>query len=257
MRHWTLPIGVALFLSAGCSHTWYQFTVSANELSHIEGAKDALAASYRNPNALAQVVDLDGRRAVETLIAAMTTEQTAGDEQFQRLSRALMIGIMGDRDDPLAMLDPDILLVAARVGQRVAGQQLEQFGLGGLVEMAGAVLGTDSDGQRLGEMQASLASGGIATCAGADVIVSYDAGILGHITTQMTDQDPNYQAWRARVRAIHLVRFQCNARHVLMVMTRNSGEAGLRVIGWHFASQSQWEQMRPGIRQAFDLPRDP
>jgi hypothetical protein len=246
-----------LFSITGCSHTWFQFTVSANELAHIENTKNALAASYRDPNALAQVVDLDGRRAVETLIAGMATEHTDGDEQFQRLTRVLMIGIMGDDEDPLSMLDPDITLTAARVGQRVAGAQLQQFGLGGLAEMAGAALGTDSDGQRLSEMQFSLEQGAITTCGEPDVIVSYDAGILGHISTQMTDQDATYQAWRSRVRSIHLVRFQCNPQHVLMVLSRNHGEAGLRVIGWHFATHGQWQQMRPGMRRAFDLPRDP
>lgn len=253
----TLAAAAALFLSAGCSHTWFQFTVSANELAHIDNTKNALAATYTNPNALAQVVDLDGRRAVETLIAGMATERTSGDEQFQRLTRVLMIAIMGDDEDPLSMLDPDISLTAARVGQRIIGAQLQQFGLGGLVEMAGAVLGTDSDGQRLSEMQHSLRQGGITTCRAPDVIVSYDAGILGHIHTQMTDRDPIYQAWRGRVRAIHFVRFECGRQHVLMVMTRNRGEAGLRVIGWHFATHGQWQQMRPGIRRAFDLPRDP
>lgn len=236
----------------GCSHTWYQFSVSSAERDAIQQAQGALAAASRDPNALGQVVDLDGRRAVESLVAGMTLESTAGDEQYQKLTRALYIGIMGDAEDPLSAVNQDVTWMAARVAQRAAAQGLNQMGLGGIAAMVG-VVGDDS-GQRLREMQVSLHQGEIATCQAPDVIVSYDAGILGHIQTQLTDQDANYQAWRQRVRAIHLVRFTCRAQHVLMVMTRNQGEPGLRVIGWHFLTQAQWDAMRPRLRDAFDLP---
>jgi hypothetical protein len=209
-------------------------------------------ASQADVNALGRVVDLDGRRGVETLVAGMTVEQTSGDEQYRKLTRALYIGIMGDAEDPLSALDQDVSWMAARVGQRVAVHGLNQMGLGGIASMVGGV--GDDSGQRLRQMQASLHRGQIATCQAPEVIVSYDAGILGHIHTQLTDQDPTYQAWRSRVRAIHLVRFTCRSQHVLLIMTRNHGEPGLRVIGWHFVTPQQWQQMQPRLRDAFDLP---
>ncbi|HJL14014.1 MAG TPA: hypothetical protein RMH99_00085 [Sandaracinaceae bacterium LLY-WYZ-13_1] len=243
---------VALALG-GCSHTWYQFDVSANERTRISNAKNALAtASRADANALAQVVDLSGRRAVETLVAGMTVERTDGEEQRQKLTRALYIGIMGDAEDPMSALDQDITWMAARVGQRVASHGLTQMGLGGIGAMVGAV--ADDSGQRLRQMQASLHRGQIATCQAPNVIVSYDAGILGHIHTQLTDSDADYQRWRERVRAIHLVRFTCRSQYVLMLLTRNRGEAGLRVIGWHFVTPEQWQRMEPRLRDAFDLP---
>jgi hypothetical protein len=250
-RRFSLAL-LALVLG-GCSHTWYQLDVSANERSHIVNTQNALAvAAQADVNALARVVDLQGRRAAETLVAGMTVQQTDGDEQYQKLTRALYLGVMGDAEDPLSALDQDVAWMAARVGQRVATQGLSRMGLGGIASMVGAV--GDDSGQRLRQMQASLLRGQIATCQAPQVIVSYDAGILGHIHTQLTDQDPGYQAWRDRVRAIHLVRFTCRTQHVLMVLTRNRGEPGLRVIGWHFLSQAQWEQMQPRLRDAFDLP---
>lgn len=242
-----------LVFGSGCSHTWFQFQVSPNERSHISNTVGALAASSRDPNALAQVVDLPGRRAVETLIAGMSLERTDGDPQFQRLLRALYIGVMGDREDPLAALDVDLAVAAARVGQRLASQGLGQMGLGGLAAMAGVALGND-DGQRLREMQASIGRGQIASCQDFEVVVSYDAGILGHIHSQLAEQDPNYVAWRARVRAIHLVSFTCRSGHALMVLTRNANEANLRVIGWHWLTPGQWQAMRPRMRAAFDIP---
>lgn len=252
-RFSTIAAAVALAAAlGGCSHTWYQFSVSPAERSAIESTKNALAASSRDLNAMAQVIDLDGRRAVETLVAGMTVEQTAGEEQYQQLTRALYLGVMGDAEDPLSALDQDVTWMAARVAQRAAAQGLNQMGLGGIASMVGVV--ADDSGQRLREMQVSLHRGQIATCQAPNVIVSYDAGILGHIHTRLTDNDPGYQAWRQRVRAIHLVRFTCRSQHVLMIMTRNRGQAGLRVIGWHFVTQQQWERMQPRLRDAFDLP---
>lgn len=248
---WTVLAAWAV-LAGGCSHTFYQFRVDANELNAIGQAKNALAATAANPNALAQVVDLDGRRASEALIAGMTVESTSGDEQYQRLSRALYLAVMGDADDPLSAFNPDTAVLAARFGQRLVGNTLGQFGLGGIASMVGVV--GDDDGQRLREMQVSLARGQVGTCGPYDVIVSYDAGILGHIHTQLAEQDPIYLQWRDRVRAIHLVRFTCSTQHMLTILTRNRDEAGLRVIGWHFLSQAQWDAMRPELRRAFDLP---
>ena len=122
--------------------------------------------------------------------------------------------------------------------------------------MVGAV--GDDDGQRLQEMQGSLMRARLESCQGGDVIVSYDAGILGHIHSDIADNDPSYQGWRARVRAIHLVRFPCaGGRHALMVLTRNNGESGLRGIGWHVVSDAQWQAMRPRFRETFDLAEDP
>lgn len=249
-----LPVvHVAVVLGGGCSHTWYQFHVSPNEQAHIANTQSALAiASRADVNALAQVIDLDGRRAVETLVAGMTVEQTDGEVQYRKLMRALYLGIMGDVEDPLTALDQDISWMAARVGQRVAVHGLNQIGLGGIAAIVGAV--GDDSAQRLREMQASLHRGQIATCQAPDVVVSYDAGILGHIHTQLADQDPVYQAWRSRVRAIHLVRFDCGGRHALMIMSRNHGEAGLRVLGWHFLTAQQWLQLAPRLRDVFDLP---
>lgn len=242
-------IGLAL---GGCSHTWYQFELSQAERSHVDATKNALAATQSNPNALAQVVDLQGRRGAEALIAGMSTQSSGGDVQYERLSRVLYIAIMGDAEDPLAALNQDMTMAGARVAQRIAQSGLQQMGLGGIAAMVGVV--GDDDGQRLREMSVSLQRGQPQTCGPFDVIVSYDAGILGHIQTSITDQDQTYQAWRQRVQAVHLVRFTCATSHMLTVMTRNRGEAGLRVIGWHFVTQAQWESMRPGLRRAFDLP---
>ncbi|MGE0785177.1 MAG: hypothetical protein AB7S26_05770 [Sandaracinaceae bacterium] len=251
ITRWT--IGLALLaLSVGCSHTWFQFDVSQNELNWIANAQGALAASAGNPNALAQVVDLQGRRGAETLIAGMTVESTEADRQYDQLAHALYLGLIGDLDDPAAALSSDTNMMAARVAQRVAASGLNQMGLGMIGNLVGQF--ADNDGQRLNEMSASLARGQIGTCREGDVIVSYNAGILGHIHTDLADNDPTYQAWRDRVRAIHLVRFTCATGHVLVVMTRNRDEQGLRVIGWHFMTPQQWQSLEPQLRQAFDLP---
>jgi len=250
-------VGVALVLSviAGCSHTWFQFRVSDAELEQIDQTRQALVASYRAPNALAQVVDLPGRRATETLLASLTLEQTNAEEQYQRLMRALYIAVMGDATDPMEALQSDLSMTGLRVGTRVAAQTLSPLGLDGIAESAGAALLGDGDGQRLREMQVSLQRGQIETCEGGEIIVSYDAGILGHIDAQMAERDADYRAWRARVEAIHLLRFACRNGHVLMIMTRNRDEPGLRVIGWHFVSQQQWDAMGPRLRETFDLPQ--
>ncbi|GAB5542337.1 MAG: hypothetical protein RLO52_47090 [Sandaracinaceae bacterium] len=258
MRGTTRALSAAAFalgalVMGGCSHTWYQFEVSQVERSHIDATKNALAATQANPNALAQVVDLEGRRGAEALIAGMSVQSNQGDAQVERLSRVLYLAIMGDAEDPLAALDQDMTMAGARVAQRIAQGGLNQMGLGGLAAMVGVV--GDDDGQRLREMSVSLQRGQPQTCGPFDVIVSYDAGILGHIHTSITDNDATYQAWKQRVQAVHLVRFTCATNHMLVVMTRNRGEAGLRVIGWHFVTQAQWESMRPGLRHAFDLPQ--
>jgi len=239
-------------LGLGCSHTYFQFDVSPNELAWIENTQRGLAASSTNPGALGQVVDLQGRRATETLLAGVTIEQTQADAQYEQLVHALYLGVMADGEDPLAALDADTTLMAARVGQRVAAQGLNQLGLGGIAQMVSGV--GDSDQQRLREMSASLTRNQIGTCVEGRVVVSYDAGILGHIDSSLADSDPNYRAWRDRVQALHLVRFACRSGHVLMVMTRNRGESGLRVIGWHFMSPQQWQVVEPRLRETFDLP---
>ncbi len=246
-------LGLALALAAGCSHTFYQFDVSSNELAWIQSTQQSLAASSGNPAALAQVVDLPGRRAVETLIAGMTVQSTEGDRQYEQLTHALYLGVMADNEDPIQALDSDATLMAARVGQRVAAHGLSQMGLGGIAQLVGGF--GDHDGQRLNEMSQSLARGNIGGCVQGEVIVSYDAGILGHIHTELADQDANYVAWRQRVRSIHLVRFACQRGQVLVVMTRNDGERGLKVIGWHFLSPEAWQQTEPRLREAFDLPQ--
>src|SRR5690606_17961634 len=138
----------------GCSHTYFQFHIDAAQQSEIMAARNTLAISTRDGNALVQVVDLNGRRAVETLIAGLTVEQTNADPQFQRLVRALYLGVMGDAEDPLSALDSDLTMIAARVGQRVAVTGLNQMGLGGLAAMVG-VAAPDDSGQRLREMQGS------------------------------------------------------------------------------------------------------
>lgn len=244
---------LALILGVGCSHTYFQFDVSPNELAWIENTQQALAASHTNPGALQQVVDLEGRRAVETLIAGLTVEQTEADRQYDQLAHALYLGVMQDNEDPLAALDSDASVMAARVGQRIAQHGLQQMGLGGIAQMVGGVM--DDDGSRLREMSASLARGQIATCTQGEVVVSYDAGILGHINSQLADSDANYLAWRERVRAIHLVRFGCaGGAHVLIIMTRSRDRSGLQVVGWHFMSAQQWAAVEPRLRRAFDLP---
>jgi hypothetical protein len=246
----------ALFLSVllgACSHTFFQFHLNAGQHDEVMQAQQALAVSARGDvNMLAQVVDLNGRRAVEVLVAGMTVEETAGDVQYQRLSRALSIGVMGDASDPLSMLDPDLTTVAARVGQRVAANQLGQMGFGGIASMVGVV--PYDSGTRLREMQASLVRGRVDACRELHPVISYDAGILGHIRSQLAEQDPVYLEWRGRVRAIHLVRLSCQSGHALMIFTKNHGEAGVRAIGWHFLTPQQWQALEPGLRHALDLP---
>lgn len=250
------PFVVAIALAAvagACSHTFFQFHINAVEQNEILSARNALVvAAQGDVNTLAAVVDLNGRRAVETLIAGMTVEQTSAEPQFERLTRALYIGVMGDAEDPLSALDSDMTMIAARVGQRVVGHSLDQMGLGGIAAIVGVV--GDDGGQRLREMQGSLVRGQFGTCTELHPVISYDAGILGHIHSQLAESDPVYLDWRNRVRAIHLVRFACRNGHVLMVFTKNAGEAGVRVIGWHFVSPEQWVGLEPRLRQALDLP---
>jgi hypothetical protein len=246
-----LIVAFAIVL-AGCSHTFFQFHIDQNSANAIEQNKMALAATAGNPGALAQVVDLEGRRAAETLVAGMTVESTSGDVQYQRLTRALYLGIMGDGVDPVNALTSDVTFMAAQVAQRIAINQASQFGLGGLAQMVGMV--TDNDGVRLGEMSASLQRGGIAYCQGLDPIISYNAGILGHIHSQLAESDQNYLAWRGRVQSIHLVHYVCGQQHAVMVFTQNAGEPGVRAIGWHFMRADQWERFRPQLRYALDLP---
>jgi hypothetical protein len=252
-----LPL-TALVLSAlaavlgGCSHTFFQFHVNNAERNEIVQARNALVASQGNPNGMAQVVDVNGRRAVETLLAGMTVESTAADPQYQRLVRTLYLGVMPDGDDPLGALDSDIALIAARVGQRVATNTLDQMGLGGIAAMVG--MATDNTPQRLAEMQASLARSGLGTCGELHPIISYDAGILGHIRSQLAERDAVYVDWRSRVRAIHLVRWGCPRGHVLMVLAKNANEPDVRVIGWHNVTPPQWVAMEPRLRQSLDLP---
>jgi hypothetical protein len=245
-----LLVGLLAVLG-GCSHTFFQFHVNNAERSELIEARNALVASQNNPAALGQVVDVNGRRAVETLLAGMTVESTAADPQYDRLVRALYLGVMPDGDDPLGALDSDMSLIAARVGQRVATHTLNQMGLGGIAAMVG-IVGDDS-GQRLVEMQASLARSGLGTCAELHPIISYDAGILGHIRSQLAENDPVYVDWRGRVRAIHLVRWSCPRGQVLMVLTKNAGEHGVRAIGWHNVTPQQWVNLEPRLRHALDL----
>ncbi|HEY8432632.1 MAG TPA: hypothetical protein VIL20_29880 [Sandaracinaceae bacterium] len=238
---------------AGCSHTYYQFHIDAVEQREIVTARNALVvAAQGDVSTLSAVVDLDGRRAVETLVAGMTVEHTAADRQYERLARALYLGVMGDAEDPLAALDSDLAMIAGRVAQRVAAHTIDQFGFGGFAAMVGMV-GDDSS-QRLREMQGSLVRARIGVCTELHPVISYDAGILGHIRSQLADNDPVYADWRSRVRAIHLVRFACPHGHVLMVLTKNAGEAGVRAIGWHHVSPAQWATLEPRLREALDLP---
>ncbi len=247
---------VAIALAAvlgGCSHTFFQFHINAVERNEIIEARNALVVGAQGDvNTLAAVVDLNGRRAAETLVAGMTVEQTSAEPQYERLTRALYLGIMEDAEDPLAALDSDMTMIAARVGQRVAVHSLDQMGLGGIAAMVG-VVGDDS-GQRLREMQGSLVRAQLGACTELYPIISYDAGILGHIHSQLAEQDPIYVDWRSRVRAIHLVRFACPRGQVLVVFTKNAGERGVRAIGWHAVSAQQWVTLEPRLRQALDLP---
>lgn len=240
------------FIAFGCSHTYFQFHVDVAQQREIMAARNALAVSTRDPAMLARVVDLNGRRAVETLIAGVTVEQTRAEPQFQRLVRALYLGVMGDAENPLAALDSDLTWIAARVGQRVAVTGLQQMGLGGLAAMVGAVAPDDS-AQRLREMQGSLARGQIGACTELRPIISYDAAILGHIDSQLAERDPIYRDWRNRVRAIHLVSFGCPHGRVLVVFTKNANEAGVRAIGWHVISHAEWQALEPRLRHALDL----
>lgn len=250
-----LCAALALTALGGCSHTYFQFHIDRAQHNEIMTARNALAVSTQGDvNMLARVVDLNGRRAVEALIAGLTVEQTNADPQFQRLVRALYLGVMGDAEDPLSALDSDMTMIAARVGQRVAANGLDQMGLGGLAAMVG-VVATDDSGQRLREMQASLVRGRLGTCTELAPVISYNAGILGHIHSQLAEQDPIYVDWRGRVRAIHLVRFGCPNGHILMVLTKNANEAGVRAIGWHSVSHAQWQALQPRLREALDLPQ--
>lgn len=245
-------IALAVVLG-GCSHTFFQFHIDSVQQNEIMTARNALAVSAQGDvNMLAQVVDLNGRRGVEALLAGMTVEQTNADAQYQRLVRGLYLGVMGDAEDPLSALDSDMSMIAARVGQRVAVNGLNQMGLGGIAAMVGVV--ADDSGERLREMQGSLVRGQIGTCTALYPVISYDAGILGYIHSQIAEQDPAYVDWRGRVRAIHLVRFECRTGHALMLFTENAGESGVRAIGWHFVSPQQWQALEPRLRQALDLP---
>lgn len=251
MRSFIQWIAFSALMSVGCTHTYYQFRVGASERDAIDQTKDALAAASSDQDGLAQVVDLDGRRAVETLVAGMTIEGTEADPQYARLVRALYLGIMGDVDDPLTALDQEITWIAARVAQRVATTGLSQSGLGQVAALVG--LPGDSDAERLTEMSASLVRGRIGTCQTGDVIVSYNAGILGHINSRLAENDAIYVAWRQRVQAMHLARFTCATRHVIILMSQNRGEAGMRVLGWHFLTQEQWDRLNPRLHEALDL----
>jgi len=247
----------ALLMTAlvGCSHTYFQFHINSAQQAQIMTTRNALAVSAQGDvNMLAQVVDLNGRRGAESLIAGLTVEQTNADPQFQRLVRALYLGLLRDGEDPLAAIDSDMAMMAARVGQRAAMNVANQMGLGGLAAMVGMAAPDDS-GQRLREMQATLVRGRLGTCGELHPVISYDAGILGHIRSQLAEQDPVYVDWRGRVRAIHLVRFACPNGHFLMVLTENANESGARAIGWQYLSPAQWQGLEPRLRHALDLPQ--
>lgn len=243
---------VSVLAASGCSHTFFQFHINQVEQSEIMGARNALVQSAGDVNTLARVVDVNGRRAAETLVAGMTVEQTEADPQYQRLTRALYLGLLADGEDPISALDSEISMIAARVAQRVAVHGLNQFGLGGLAAMVGVVVPDDS-GQRLREMQATLVRGQFGACTQLVPIISYDAAILGHIHSQLAENDPVYVDWRSRVRAIHLVRFACPTGSFLVVFTKNAGEAGVRAIGWHHVTPQQWQVLEPRLRHALDL----
>jgi hypothetical protein len=255
------PIRLALAISiglglVGCSHTFYQFHIDNSERNAILNTRNTLAVAVQDPNAIAAAVDLNGRRAVETLVAGMSVEQTNADEQYQRLMRTLYLGVMAEGEDPLSAFNQDVAMMAARVAHRAASSTLDQMGLGGIASTMMGMIGMgDDDGQRLGEMQASLARTNIGMCTELYPIISYNAGILGHIHSDLANNDPVYLDWRERVRSIHLVRFACPGGHVLMVLTQNHGESDARAIGWQSISDAQWQAMEPQLRYSLDLPQ--
>jgi hypothetical protein len=258
---------VLVLVLVGCSHTYYQFRVTEREEAWVDQTHNALIGAMASDDAtLGAVVDLEGRRAAEALAAGVAVDRPS-EPQFERLTRALLIGLVGDGVDPHEVLTGDVIAAALRIGQRVAtseagvraaAQVADSFGLpvGGLPAVAAAAVG-DTDADRYREMRDSLRRGELQTCQGADVVVSYDAGILSHVDLPTADGDPRYQAWRERVRAIHLVHLPCQGRraqHVLELQTRSADRAGLRVIGWHFFTEAQWQRLQPELREALDLP---
>jgi hypothetical protein len=249
---------LAILVLGACSHTYYQFHIGGDEESAIYAAQQGLTAGAQGDlGTLSVAVDLNGRRAIETLLAAMTLEQTENDAQFQRLSRALFLGVMSNGEDPIAAVNMDTMTIASRFAHRIAqASGLDPMGLvSGVAAMVGIPVAGDDDGQRLNEMHGSLRAGQIGTCTELHPVISYNAGILGHVRTQLAENDPVYVDWRQRVRAIHLVRFRCATGHALMLFTHDRGQPSARAIGWHFLNEAQWVALEPQLRYALDLPQ--
>src|SRR6187402_324822 len=103
----------SLLVLSACSHTYYQFHVGGDEEAAIYAAQQGLTvAAQGDLGTLQAVVDLNGRRAIETLLAGMTLEQTENDEQFQRLARALFLGVMSNGEDPVSAINMDTMTIA-------------------------------------------------------------------------------------------------------------------------------------------------
>jgi hypothetical protein len=101
---------VSLLLAAGCSHTFFQY-----HPNRFEQARAGLAAGAAGGEpVVAQVVDVSGRRAVETLLAGVTVESTAADVQTDRMIRALYLGILDGGQDPMSAFNLELVSIAGR-----------------------------------------------------------------------------------------------------------------------------------------------
>ncbi|MGF1468293.1 MAG: hypothetical protein ACFCGT_19395 [Sandaracinaceae bacterium] len=254
-------VGLAVCVLAACSHTFYQRALPSAEQLAVEDARARLveaaggaSAFGRSGQALDAVVDWSGRQAAETLVVGMSLESTRGDALYERLARALALGLLEDGQDPWAVLEPDTVLLASRLALRLAEQGLLREGLGLAAPLLGHLVGlAGRPALHRAAMVLSLRRADLGRCGAVEPIVAYDAAILRHLRAEVADRDPVYVAWRDRVKAIYLVRFPCPTHHVVMLLTRDRGRRDLRVLGWHRLSAAQWTALEPRLREALDL----
>ena len=247
--------GPLVALGLGCSHADFQYEPAAPEAKRLVDTPASLIAAgeAKDTGAVAGMMDPEGRKAMLLIAHDVAGQKSEAARAIDALALGIMIGMAFGAEDAelIDFAEKGLEYFKPRMESELATSLLAKGSASKLLPDLVADM-KDRPEVRRPKLAASFIAGLPSGCRTATPIVSYNASILDHIDYDWAKESTTFDGWKARVRAMHLVRVDCAEKIGLWVMSSYADETP-RLAAWHYFTPAQWAKLEPKIDDKLEL----